>query len=157
MGRGHDELIVNFVDTLPTAKKQPNDAVFQRIDATIGSETKPAVFVTGPSRLTYAHVAIPEKAWLRVSLALKPEAWSMDGDGVTFFIIVSDGKNPESVLTRDIDPHSVSADRAWHDELIDLSDYGGETIDIIFNTRSGPRGDSKDDLALWGAPRLVVR
>src|SRR5262249_28074130 len=99
----------------------------------------------------------PENGWLRVSLGIKPEGWTIAGDGVSFSIMVSDGKSPETVLSRDMNPYAVPADRAWRDELIDLTDYAGETVDIIFNTRAGPRNDTNGDLALWGAPRIVVR
>ena len=44
--------------------------------------------------------------------------------------------------------------------MVDLSAYAGEDVDLIFGTNpSEPgKGDNRDnDLALWGAPRVVVR
>jgi hypothetical protein len=43
---------------------------------------------------------------------------------------------------------------------IDLSAYAGEQVSLIFNTNSSMpgKGDNQDnDLALWGAPEIVVR
>jgi hypothetical protein len=60
-------------------------------------------------------------------------------------------------MNRELNPFAVSGDRGWHDELLDLSEFAGETVDVIFNTRTGPRNDTNGDLALWGSPRIVVR
>lgn len=155
-GRRQDQVVFDLMKEFPNAKKQPADA-FSAIDATLSQTTKPSVFVAQPSRLTFQHVVIPENAWLKVSLGIKEEGWTIPGDGVTFFIIISDGKSPESLVTRELNPFGVSADRGWRDELLDLSEYAGETVDLIFNTRAGSRNDTNGDLALWGAPRIVVR
>jgi hypothetical protein len=43
---------------------------------------------------------------------------------------------------------------------VDVSAYGGEEVEVILNTRSGPagkEGDIRNDLALWGSPEIVVR
>ncbi len=44
--------------------------------------------------------------------------------------------------------------------MVDLSAYAGEEVDLIFNTYAQPpgqRGDIRNDLAVWGAPEIVVR
>ena len=44
--------------------------------------------------------------------------------------------------------------------MVDLSAYGGEEVDLIFNTYASPPGkgsDQRNDLALWGAPEIVIR
>jgi hypothetical protein len=154
--RSQDQPAFDLMTDFPNAKKQPPD-VFSVIDATIAHTTRPAVFVAVPSRLTFQHVVMPENAWLRVSLGVKEEGWTIPGDGVTFSIVISDGKSPTSVLSRELNPFTVSADRGWRDELIDLSEFAGETVDVIFNTRAGSRNDANGDLALWGSPRVVIR
>jgi hypothetical protein len=154
--RSQDHLVFDLMTAFPDAKKQPPD-VFSVLDATIAKTTRPAVFVAVPSRLTFQHVVVPENAWLRVSLGVKEEGWTTTGDGVTFNIIVSDGKSATSLMNRELNPFAVSGDRGWHDELLDLSEFAGETVDVIFNTRTGPRNDTNGDLALWGSPRIVVR
>jgi hypothetical protein len=154
--RSQDHLIFDLMAEFPNAKKQPPD-VFSVLDATIAKSTRPAVFVAVPSRLTFQRVVLPENAWLRVSLGVKEEGWTMPGDGVTFGIVISDGKSPVSVMNLELNPFTVSADRGWRDELLDLSEFAGETVDVIFNTRAGSRNDTNGDLALWGSPRIVVR
>jgi hypothetical protein len=43
---------------------------------------------------------------------------------------------------------------------VDLSTYGGEEVDLIFNIYGSPpggKGDTNNDHAVWGAPEIVVR
>ena len=44
--------------------------------------------------------------------------------------------------------------------MVDLSAYGGEQVDLIFNTYASPPqgpGNMDNDLPLWGAPEIVIR
>src|SRR5579862_4860383 len=107
MGRGHDQLAVDLMSEFPKAHKQPADDVFQTIDASVKGRSLPSIFVALPSRLTFSHVTIPDSAWLKVSLGVKEEGWTIRGDGVTFMIVISDGKRPEGLLTRDMNPYGV--------------------------------------------------
>jgi len=38
--------------------------------------------------------------------------------------------------------------------VIDLSDYAGQTVTLIFETTTGPAGDYRYDWAGWGEPRV---
>lgn len=154
--RGQDHLIVNLTEQFAAAKKQPRPDVFSVTDATLQSVTKPAASVAGSSRLTFQHIVVPENAWLRVSLGIKEEGWKTPGEGVLFFVLISDGHSAEQVLSRQMNPFAVAADRAWRDERIDLSEFAGETVDVILNTRTGST-DPNGALALWGSPQIVVR
>jgi hypothetical protein len=93
-------------------------------------------------------------------VALKPEAWQLEGDGVRFMVIVSDGRASDVLFTMDINPFANQAERKWIPTMVDLSAYSGEEVDIIFNTYASPptgTGDVRNDLAVWGAPEIVVR
>ena len=64
-----------------------------------------------------------------------------------------------------MNPFGNASDKGWKEVVLDLSTYAGETVDLIFNTHSSappapgtpPTDDRNGDLALWGAPRIVVQ
>ena len=103
---------------------------------------------------------VPEDGWLQVSLGLKPEAWDQPGDGVYFFVGVAQGKEFETVFTQTVNPYRNPSERRWVDVSADLSAYAGEDVELLFNTRSsGPNApnDTRNDLPVWGDPRIISR
>lgn len=163
--RGGGEVTVDFIERFESATdKRPNAEVFEIVDATIGGETKPAILVKEPSRLVYS-VVVPDDGELRVSLGLLEEAWTIEGDGVLFRVLVGAGGPPEEVLNVLLNPYSNRRDRGWQELPVDLSEYSGETVDLYFNTNSSPPSSPSQppqdnrvgDLAVWGAPRLIAR
>jgi len=128
-------------------------------DATLNGETRRAIFTEAPSRIIW-RVTLPEDGWLRVAVGMKPEAWEQEGDGVQFRIGVSDGRQYEPLLTQLVNPVANAGDRRWIPIMLDLSAFGGESVELIFNTDNSAEGrgpDARADLALWGAPEVVVR
>ena len=128
-------------------------------DATLAGETKKAIAAPPDGRITW-RVRVPEDGWLKVSLGLKPEAWDKEGNGVYFFVGVSDGRAFEGLFTQTVNPYANPPERRWIPVTVDLSAYAGEEMQIIFNTRqSGPNqpADARNDLPLWGAPEIVAR
>jgi hypothetical protein len=128
-------------------------------DATLAGETKKSIAAPPDGRITW-RVRVPEDGWLKVSLGLKPEAWTKEGNGVYFFVGVSDGRAFEQLFTQTVNPYANVPERRWIPVTVDLSSYAGEEMQIIFNTRqSGPGqgADARNDLPLWGAPEIVSR
>jgi hypothetical protein len=160
-GRSGGGGAIDLMDRFASAEKRPNDGVFVVGDVTLGGETKKAIAVapSAGTRLTFkAH--IPDDGWLRVSVGLKEEAWTQEGDGVLFRAIVSDGRASDEILVQHVNPFLNPTDRKWIPVMLDLSAYAGEEVDIMFNTNAstpGKPGDMRSDLALWGAPEIVVR
>jgi hypothetical protein len=109
------------------------------------------------TRITW-HVAVPDDGWFSASLGLREDAWTTPGDGVLFMVGVSDGKHFDELFNLVINPYGNPADRHWYPVSLDLSQYAGQTVDLICNTYSGPPGhdDRRGDFALWAAPRIVV-
>jgi hypothetical protein len=162
---GPGRLAVDLLKEFPAATKQPNAQAFVLIDAKLGNETKPSIFASEPGRITW-HLTVPDNAWLKVSVGLKEEAWTQKGDGVYFFVAVSDGGPHYDVLVSlVVNPYANPSERGWRDLMLDLSQYAGSTVDLFFNTRSSPpptpgtapHDDRNGDLALWGDPQIVVR
>ena len=158
---GEDRLAIDLIKEFPTAmERRPNPDVFEVIDATINGETKRAIFTKETTRIKWK-ITVPDNAWLRVSLGLKEEAWTaQNGDGVRFSLFMSDGQGSLDTL-QDItlNPAANPNDRKWNDLLIDLTQYAGESMELIFKTNasSGNANNQIGDLALIGAPRIVVR
>jgi hypothetical protein len=152
---------IDLIAQFEPAKKQPAPTLFTVTDAALNGDSKRAIAV-GPSsgtRLTW-QVSVPDDGWLWVNLGLKPEAWEKPGDGVKFHVGVSDGRVYEEMFSQHVDPFNKPSDRRWIPVKIDLSAYAGEQVSLIFNTNSSMpgKGDNQDnDLALWGAPEIVVR
>jgi hypothetical protein len=159
---GEPPTAVDLIDQFPTADKRsamPVAEAFSVTDVTIDNQTKRAIYMHSNSRLIY-RVNVPNDGWLRTSLALKPEAWTQEGDGVLFRVGVSDGRKYDELLNQHVNPYAVQGDRRWIPQIIDLSAYGGESVELIFNTNASPPNkgnDERNDLAVWGEPQIYVR
>jgi len=123
-------------------------------------------------RVLYAHpelrvcyqVRIDEGAQLVFDVAMAPDSWGEEGDGVSFAIYVeadqssqrAENANEQLVFSKYIDPKHNEEDRRWDGHVVDLSDYANQTVMIIFETSGGPEGDLRYDWAGWGMPMLLA-
>ena len=141
----------NVVVSIPT--KEQN--LIKVADTTIAGDRKRAIVFEGNSRLAW-RVAVPENAWLSLSLGMREEAYNVQGgDGIWFRVTVYD----QELLSLMVDAAKNPADRRWQDFMIDLSEYAGETIDLYLKTNASPLGknDPTGDFAAWGNPRIITR
>jgi 4-amino-4-deoxy-L-arabinose transferase-like glycosyltransferase/tetratricopeptide (TPR) repeat protein len=121
----------------------------------IGGELKVVLYQHPPMSVSY-RLFVPPEARLRTSLALQPQAWhSGKGDGVQFDVLLQDASGLHHLFSEYIDPKNDPVERKWHDREIDLSAWGGQTVDVRFETGPGPEGDDQFDWAGWGEPRIV--
>ena len=156
-----DRVAIDLIEQLPKAKdRQPSPDVFTIVDATLAGKRERAILTKQPSRIKY-NVTVPDQAWLKISLGLLEEAWKIPGDGVLFQIGASSGPEYVELLSLVVNPYGNQSDRGWQPMVLDLSQFAGENIDLIFNTYSSPPPntgkDAAGDFALWGAPRIVIR
>jgi hypothetical protein len=158
MRSGRENVAVDLVQQLSSAKRQPSPESFSVADITINNERKHSISVQNlaGTRVTW-HATIPDNGWLKTSMAIREDGWTVNGDGVLFSVGVSDGQNYDELLSQMLNPFGNASDRRWNDISLDLSPYAGETVDIIFNTRSGPADNRNGDFAVWGEPRVIVR
>ena len=150
---------VDLVQALPAARElRPSPEAFAVVEASLNGVSRPAILVKEPSRLVYS-VRVPHRGTLLVSLGIAESAWTIEGDGVLFRILVAgpDDRDQKEVVHRVVAPFATPADRGWQDIEISLAPYAGQTIDVFFNTNSSLPGadDRRGDEALWGAPRIV--
>jgi len=157
---GEAPAVIDLVHLFPAAELRPPGAgkdVFDIRDEKIAGETKRAIYAYPPTRIVW-HVRLPNDGWLRTALGIDEQAWNKEGDGVLFLIGVSSEGRYTSLLEQHLDPHASRADRRWVSVMLDLSQYGGKQVDIIFNTRVSVRGnDARNDFAYWGAPAVCLR
>ena len=157
--RGTGPDAVDLIAQLDGATKRPADRTFTVEDVTLNGETHRAINAMPPARITW-RVTVPEDAWLRVRVGMKPESWTAEGNGALFFVVVSDDRTSETLFEQFINPFRNEGDRKWVPVMVDLSQYAGEEINIIFNTWTGRKGEADDprnDLAVWGAPEIITR
>jgi hypothetical protein len=142
-------------------EKRPSPELFSIVDATLAGVTKKAIAVqpTAGTRIKWK-VRVPDDGWLWVSVGMQPEAWTKEGDGLKFLVLVSDGRASEELFAQHLNPFANQGDRKWMDVRVDLSTYAGEEVELFFNTYAslpGKPADLRNDLGLWGSPEIVVR
>ena len=157
---GETPAVIDLVQQFPNARKQPIGAgpdVFAVRTERIAGDTRYSIYAHPPSRITW-RVTLPNDAWLRTALGVDEQAWNKDGDGVQFFIAISDGGRYEVLLDQHVDPHASRADRRWVPVMLDLARFGGHDVQIMFNTRTSAKGDDpRNDFAYWAAPAICLR
>jgi hypothetical protein len=103
-------------------------------------------------RLPYRiHLPSDPKEILAFSYALDPAVFDKtSGDGVEFIIEVKDPAGRiQKQFSRYIDPKHNAREQRWIDGQIDLSAWRSQTIELLFTTTPGPKGDSGYDWAAW--------
>jgi hypothetical protein len=156
---GREFNVIDLVDLFPEAEKRTDvgslEAAFQLKDVTVSGETKHCICAHPSSRITW-RLKIPSNGVLKTSIALQPEVWDKDTDGVQFRVGVSDGRSYEELMRQYVNPKGRASDRRWFTVALDLSQYEGREVSVIFNTDPGPPGDANTafDWSVWGAPRV---
>ena len=138
---------------------QKKGGSFSVADITLAGETMRAIVAPANSRITF-RVRVPDDGWLKLALGLKPEAWTVEGNGVHFYAGISDGRAFEPLFTQTVNPFANASERRWIPVMVDLRSYGGEEMEIILNTvASGPgvAPDDRGDMPVWGAPEVLRR
>ncbi len=129
---------------------------------TIGGETKPVLYEHPPyDRLPLALEITPARRRLSFDVAIQPAVYDgsmpLCGDGVEFRLEVRDSQGRiEPLYSRYIDPKHILSERRWIPETIDLNQYIGQNVELLFTTTPGPAGDACADWAGWGDPHFPL-
>ncbi len=112
-------------------------------------DQRDAIFAPTPATVTY-RLTIP----LRAALDLSFTTDNAPGD-VVFAVRVVDARGQsKEVWTHALGRHDT---RKWFDARIDLSAYGGQSVDLVLATASRPTSTpAPSALALWGNPVLLA-
>lgn len=113
------------------------------------------VLLVHPPAAVSFDVSLPQQPVTFASrIALAPQSWNWGGDGATFIIQVRrDDGTVDEIYRQEIGNNP--ADRRWHPVELSLTPYGGQQIELILRTESGPANDGTGDWAGWETPRLL--
>ena len=78
-------------------------------------------------------------------------------DGVGFHLEIKDGEKIETLFLTFLDPRDRPADKAGRPFRLDLSEYAGREVELLFSTDPGPKGDVSGDWAGWAGLRFVPK
>jgi hypothetical protein len=115
-----------------------------------------------------------------MALGMVPSCWDKPGDGLVGKILINDVllenlfqeigmirgaqirqffrartfflSQPRTYFMQFIDPQHNPIDRKWKEISLDLSTFSGKVVDITFEVAGGPKGDNRNDEALWASP-----
>lgn len=125
---------------------------------TINYDSRDILFQHPSSRVTYT-VDLPAQSSLYFGLGMAEEVWSADkGDGVVYSIYVRDPDKDyvlHRVFQKTLDPKNNPEDRQWFDEKVDLSRFGGKTVEIVFEAMPGLANDFNFDWGGWSNPVII--
>jgi hypothetical protein len=159
---GRGGVYAHLIDQFGSAEKRSvlaQDEAFRLVEPEVAGVKRRAIYMHPTSRLIFHQFNVPRHAWLRVYLALSPEVWDRPGDGVVFRFGIRDDRGAyEELLKQVVNPAGIPDDRRWLPVDIDLTQYAGEKLSLVFNTNSSLAGDdAQNDWALWGDPHIVIR
>jgi hypothetical protein len=137
---------------------------------TIDGDTRDVLYASPTSTFNVFHGHLPQNPlYLKTAIAMQPESWDKEGDGVQFEIYLQrEGRGSRELLfSRYMDPKHNPSERHWIPVGIDVSRYVGDPtsdfvqpvgakVSFIFVTKPGPSDDSLYDWAGWVEPVLVV-
>jgi hypothetical protein len=119
----------------------------------IAGDARETLFEHPPYQRLPFRVNVPKDySMLDVSYGINPRAFDKAGDGVGFTVELraASGKIVP-LFSNYIDPKHTVAERKWMTARLDLSAYRGQTVEVLFSTDPGPRGDPSYDWAGWSA------
>jgi hypothetical protein len=149
---------VDLIELFPEAEKRTTMASLEEGFAiqtvSIFGDRKRSIFAHPFSRIIWT-IVVPDGAVLRTAAALRPDSWTTEGDGAVFRVGVSDGDRYTNYVRQVLRPQDDPADRRWVPIEVDLSEYAGRQVKVVFNTEPGASGNAVADACVWGAPRIV--
>ena len=149
--------VYNFVNQFQYAQSSHAEQASASSQDSAGGVKKAALFEHPPDEghariqyeMTLPEVESNENLILHFSIGLRDgvdfELPHTKPDGVQFAIEISDERRFEG----------VSEACRWDEGLIDLSDFAGSTVQVVFLTNCNSAGNTDYDWALWGNPRVL--
>ncbi|MHB8134991.1 MAG: hypothetical protein ACYDH1_12305 [Anaerolineaceae bacterium] len=125
---------------------------------TIQNDTRNILYQHPSSSVSFS-LSLPAQASLKFGLGMSEEVWSSEtADGAEYNIYIRDLKNPSDlfrVFHKTVDPKNNLDDRRWFEESVELSRFGGKSVEITFEALPGSFGNYDFDWGGWSNPVLV--
>jgi len=160
------------VQTHPGAAWTPQARVWNMNEGSF--DQREAIFAPTPSKLTF-HLALPPRAHLRAAPAIVAPFSAT----TVFDVVVVDAAGAEHTVSEARLPAGDTREaRGWHDLDVDLSPWGGQSVDLRLEASTDKSGEttgrrtvagadagaeeglgaiSRASLALWGDPVIVAK
>jgi arylsulfatase A-like enzyme len=149
------ERVLRLAPRLGTARVEaPGPAAPRTAHPRLHGTTLRSIFQHPDSRLVFTDLPILDRTTLDLAIGLEDSAVEKGSDGVRFEVLVEAGGSRERVFERFLDPARIASDRGWVPSEVSLARWAGQTVNLVFVTGGGPRGDASFDWAHWGDPRL---
>jgi arylsulfatase A-like enzyme len=126
-------------------------AVLQPGDRAGGGAPREAV-IAPPGASLMRHVEVPRNAALRFSAGVEGDKQRDTGRSGVEFRVTVDGRE---VYRDTINPAFTRHDRRWFDERVDLTQWGGRAVDIVFETRAETANRPLAGTPGWSHVRLI--
>lgn len=149
--------VYNFVNEFHQSQSSNAEQTAANLQDSAGGIKKAALFEQPPAEgdATIRYEVMLPKVKSNANLILHFSIGLRDGvdfellhtkpGGVRFAIEISGERRFEG----------VSQACRWDEHLVDLSDFAGRTVQIVFSTRCNGPGNTDYDWALWGNPRVL--
>jgi arylsulfatase A-like enzyme len=128
---------IHLVDELAHARIEaptPQHVELQTI--TIGLISQIAIFQHPPSKITFAPLEIGPEAHLHFACGIKQPSWTRMRGSVSFTIHLETEAGHHTLFEQTLDPRRNPAHRSWSEHTLDLSDFTGQSVQFIFQTRA---------------------
>ena len=127
---------------------------------TIAGETKTVLYEHPVyERLPFRTTITPASREFSFSVAMQPAVYDgsmpVCGAGVEFRLEIRDSAGRiRPLYDHYIDPKHNLAERRWISGSVDLNEYMGQDVELLFTTTAGPKGDTCAAWAGWGDPHF---
>jgi hypothetical protein len=152
-------VVTDFLKNMPSANvSAPSPSHVRSVVLSLAGDERRGIYQHPPSRMVFP-LQIPKgDVVLRFGLGLMPEAWGKS-DGVLYLVSVVRQRNVERLFSFVLDPTGVPEHRRWVDFEINISRFGGQVVELVFETRAGPVSSSTlgTDWAVWAEPLLFSK
>ena len=119
----------------------------------IGDETRISMPASPPSQLVF-ELSLPARASLRFHYAIGSEF--DDRPPVEFRVKVRDSGRETLAWTRLLDPIATLDDRGWQAARVDLAEFAGRDVELIFETSGFDQDPDESTRAFWGNPTITT-
>jgi len=120
-------------------------------------KTALGLFQHPPShRVTYKTVIDPRRPIFEGVAAIKADALDKTA-GVDFLLEIDTGVKIEKLFSSFLNPREVAADRAGRSFRLDLSQYAGKEVELLFSTDAGPSGNVTYAWGGWAKLSFVAQ
>lgn len=139
----------------PQARVEPGGPGYMALwRVRIGGDDRMAILMHPPSRATWT-VEVRPGSRFRFGIGFSQDVWDKPGGGATFEVSVKTRfRKPRVVFSEQVDPKHNENHRRWLDREVDLSAFGGKTVEITLSTITPP-GENQFCAAFWSRPFLA--